>query len=820
VPAKRNNKDQNIIQRLWPQSKWKRVLTILAGIAFLGILALAFLVFLIRAEVLGPIPTYSDLASIQNNQASEVYDHQGVLLGKYYIENRINADSSELPGHLIQALVATEDARFFEHQGIDIRSLGRVLVKSILLSDESSGGGSTISQQLAKNLYPRQDYWMAAILVNKIREMLIARRLERTYPKDQVIRMYLNTVPFGGNIYGIKVGAQTFFNKGLDQLTVEEGAVLVGMLKATTYYNPVRYPDRAVERRNLVLRRLSMSGYLTETEAAELMEKEMVLDFRPEQHNTGLATYFREHLRLELIRILAELEGLDGARYNLYTDGLKIRTTIDANMQSLAERSLGSHLARLQQIFLREWQGREPWLNASLKENLIRNSARYLSMSANGIPDDEILKAFEVEVDMVIYDVENGEREVLMSPLDSIRYYLQLLRGGMLVAEPEGGQVRAWVGGTDHRFIQYDHVKSERQIGSLMKPIVFAAALQNGIHPCDYFENQLVKYEEYKGWEPRNSDDEYGGFYSMEGALAHSVNTIAVDIALQTGLNRIRKLANDLGIRQRIPEEPAIALGAVEASLWEMLKVYGTFSNLGVSPELHYLEEIRDASGQLIWEKSSQQEQRIIEQEDAILMTHLMQSVVDSGTARRLRYEFGFTTPIAGKTGTTQDQADGWFVGYTPELIAAVWVGGELPSIHFRTTANGQGANTALPVWGNFMRELRKENSTRTFLQGSFPAIKDSMAFELDCPPYIPDLPFDSVTDLAKVAEFARILGNVDPERLEEIMDEKPKRRSESLSEYSKRIRERNQRTLEKRERKKKRQAFFDKIFGKKKKER
>jgi penicillin-binding protein 1A len=801
------------------QPRWKiALLTAGSGLFVVGFF-LTVMILLVRVGTFGPLPTYGELGNIQNDQASEIYDQQGVLLGKYYVENRVNADSSELPEYLIQALIATEDARFFNHQGIDLRSLARVLVKSILLSDESSGGGSTISQQLAKNLYPREDYRFCGILINKLREMLIARRLEKIYPKDYILRLYLNTVPFDGNAYGVKIASKRFFNRNLDQLRLEEAAVLVGMLKATSYYNPVRFPERALDRRNIVLHQMVRFGYLDTLRATDLLAKPLKLDYQPESHNLGLATYFREHLRLEVEQRLKEISKPDGTSYNLYTDGLRIFTTLDATLQRYAEESVRDHLPTLQKAFDSEWRGKEPWFTRDVKNMLIKRSPRYRNLATRGLTEKEILPAFEKPVTMTIFDWEKGEKEVVMSPLDSIRYYLRLLHTGMLVAEPESGSIRAWVGGIDHRFMQYDHVKSKRQIGSVIKPLVYAAALRSGIKPCEYFENSLVQYAEYNGWEPHNSDEVYGGYYSMEGALTHSINTVAVDVALETGLASIIRVAGEMGMQGDIPQQPSIALGAVDASLLEMIEVYGTLANQGLRTALHFLDRIETADGKILIQgpgAGSKKTTQVLSREEAAVMTHLMQSVIDSGTARRLRYDFGLTGAIAGKTGTTQNQSDGWFIGFAPRLVAGVWIGAELPLVHFKSIRTGQGSSTALPVWGRFMRKVQANPKTVQYTRGTFPSPTDTMLAQLDCPHYLPDLPgfFDSIINYDQLLELVQVAGTIDTGQLMEIIRDAPRRNTESVSEYSRRIRERNQKILEKRERKQRRKEFFDKLLG------
>jgi penicillin-binding protein 1A len=466
-----------------------RIAAVLGGI---GMLFLFFLSVLIYKGVLGPLPTYAELMAIQTRTASEVFSEDGVLLGKYYVENRVNADFEEISPNIINALVATEDARFFEHSGIDMRAWARVIIKSLLLFDESSGGGSTLSQQLAKNLYTRRDYWMMSLLVNKIREMFVARRLERIYTKEELLRLYLNTVPFSENVYGVKVASQRFFNKSPEDLAVEEAAVLVGMLKATTIYNPVRNPERALARRNTVLNQMEKYEYISEAECDSLKGLPIALKYHKEGHHSGLATYFREHLRLELDEVLKNYKKPDGSSYNLYTDGLKIYTTINARMQQYAEEAVSEYMPKLQQQFNKGWKKGVPWGGPRTLRKAMEGSKRYQNLKAKGLSEKAIEDIFNHPVRMTIFSWEEGEVEQEMSPLDSIKYYLTIINTGLLAIDPETGLIRAWVGGIDHKYFQYDHVKSRRPVGSIFKPVVYAQALLEGMLPCEYTENKLT----------------------------------------------------------------------------------------------------------------------------------------------------------------------------------------------------------------------------------------------------------------------------------------------------------------------------------------
>ena len=569
------------------------------GLFLMGILSLLFCIVLVRSGALGALPTIQQLKDIRNYTASEVYSEDGVLLGKYFIENRTNVGIDEISPNLANALVATEDARFFEHRGIDARAWFRVLFKTILMRNESGGGGSTLSQQLAKNLYPRQRYKLLSIPLNKIREMIIARRLEKLYSKDELLNLYLNTVPFSRNIYGAEVAARQFFNTNAKDIKIEEAAVLVGMLKGNTLYDPVIHPERSKQRRNIVLGQMEKYQYLSQTEADSLKALDLVLEYRKESNNDGLGTYFREHIRPELMKRLKDLKKPDGSDYNLYTDGLKIYTTINSKMQEYAEVAVQESMEKLQKDFDRHWKDREMYGQKNIVKDLVRKSDRYKKLKGAGRTEEEILRHFEKKVKMTVFTWE-GAQQKEMSPLDSINYYFSLLNAGFLVMEPESGKIKAWVGGIDHAYFKYDHVKAKRQVGSTFKPIVYAQALERGMHPCEYIDNHLVTYTEYDDWKPENSDGKYGGVYSMEGALTKSVNTVAVDLIVRSGVDSVKMLAEKMGITSEVPEVPSIALGAVDASLYDMLKVYGTFANRGRRPEPIYISKIESAEGKAL----------------------------------------------------------------------------------------------------------------------------------------------------------------------------------------------------------------------------
>ncbi|MCC9166946.1 penicillin-binding protein 1A [Pontibacter harenae] len=706
----------------------------------------------------GHMPSRAELESKQNNTASEVYSADSVLLGRYYLQDRTNVDYEDIAPAAIHALVATEDVRFYDHGGIDYRSLARVLVKTLLLQNESSGGGSTLSQQIAKNLYPRRDYWIWDMPVNKLREMIIARRLEGIFTKEEILELYLNTVPMGGNLYGIQRSSRRFFNTSPDSLKTEEAAVLIGMLKATTTYNPRLNLERSRQRRNVVLGQMAKYGYLTAAEADSLKQLPLKLNYNYTTHNDGLAPYFREQLRQELMAWAARQKKRNGEPYNLYTDGLIIYTTIDAGMQEHAERAVRRRMSRLQKQFDAHWKNSAPWGNdASVIQDAMRRSARYIKLKEAGMSEGEIVTEFKKTRPMNVFSW-SGNSVKNMSPMDSLAYYRRYLNTGLLSMDPSTGYVKAWVGGINHTFFKYDHVRSNRQVGSTFKPIVYAAALEKGIAPCTYFPNQQVTYEAYDGWTPRNSNGQYGGEYTMRGALAHSVNTISAQVLMQTGIDRTVSLAQRMGIESDLPAVPSLALGTASLSLYEMVSAYATFANEGRQVTPVYITKIADQTGRVLLQHRTVHEgRRVLSDDNAAIMLHLMQGVVEEGSAARLRSEFGLKMDIAGKTGTTQNHSDGWFIGITSKLVTGVWVGAESPKVRFRTLALGQGSNTALPIWGDYTRSIALDKDYVGYINSQFPPLPNNLQNKLDCPSFREEPPkkdfferiIDGVTDKA-----------------------------------------------------------------------
>ncbi len=737
----------------WSRDR-KSVLRIAYRSSLYFILICTIFYLLVYMGAMGSMPSHSELKSVQNNTASEVYSADGELLGRYFIQDRTNVKYNDIAPAAIQALIATEDARFYEHAGVDVRSLGRVIVKSILMQDQSAGGGSTLSQQLAKNLYPRRHYWFWDMPVNKLREIIIARKLEGIYSKEELLELYLNTVPMGGNLYGIERSAQRFFNKPAADLKTEEAAVLIGMLKATTTYNPRLNPERSKQRRNVVLNQMVKYGYLSEAKANDLKKRPLKLDYHVTNHNDGMAPYFREQLRLELVEWAASKKKDNGEPYNLYTDGLKIYTTIDAGMQAHAEKAMRNKMAALQRKFDAHWSGRSPWgRDASVLQEAMQRSDRYKKAKANGKTDTEITEAFRKKRKMNVFSWQ-GSRERTMSPMDSLAYYQKFLNAGLLSMDPYTGEIKAWVGGINHHVFKYDHVRSKRQVGSTFKPIVYAAALERGVAPCTWFPNERVTYPEYDDWSPRNATEQYGGEYTMRGGLAHSVNTVSAQVMMKAGVNKTVDLAHRLGIESEIPEVPALALGVADLSLYEMVNAYATIANQGYKIEPIYISKITNRSGEVLLKNDLDRPVRkAISESNAAIMLYLMQGVVEEGSAAKLRSQFGLQMDIAGKTGTTQDNADGWFIGITPNLVTGVWVGAESPKVRFRTLELGQGSNTALPIWGDFTRRVAIDPAYVGYYNSRFSQLSPYLQNLVNCESFREEPPHETF--------FERLVDNV-----------------------------------------------------------
>jgi len=698
--------------------------------------ALIMLVFLlVWSGLFGRLPGKAELRAVENPVASEVYSADSVLLGRYFIQERSNISFQAIPAHVVDAIIATEDIRFYSHSGIDSRSIGRVIVKSLLLQNESSGGGSTITQQLAKNLYPRKQYWMFSLLINKFREMIIASRLEKVYDKDAILTLYLNTIPFGDNTFGLEAAAQRFFSVPTKALSVIDAAVLVGMLKATRSYNPRIYPEQSLRRRNVVLAQMKKYGMLNPSDADSLINLPIVLKYNKITHHSGLAPYFREHVRSEVLKWVTQYNETNGTNINLYTDGLKIYTTIDSRLQRYAEVAMKRQMSETQKKFLQQWTNREPWKqDKTMLDDIIRKSERYQKLKQSGVAHTEILEVMNTPMLMNVFTWE-GEKEITMSAVDSIKHYLSFLNAGVLAIDPANGAVRVWVGGINHHFFQYDHVResTKRQVGSTFKPIVYAAALEQGIDPCDYITSERITYADKENWSPENSDGNYDLKYSLTGALVKSVNTVSVQVLEKAGIDNTIQLARNMGITSAITPVPSIALGTPSISMMEMVSAYACFVNRGKATKPYFITAISTRDNKVMETFKSPESQQALSAESATLMVHMLRRAVDEGTGSGLRTRFALTNDIAGKTGTTQSNTDGWFIAMTPKLVIGAWVGADDPRIRFRSTTLGQGAATALPIVGDFLRQASSDRDLNSITRARFPELSPSLARKLDC---------------------------------------------------------------------------------------
>ena len=715
---------------------------------YAGALALVALLFIgISAGWLGFMPGFEELENPDTNLASEIYSDDGALLGKYYIENRSNATYNELSPNLVNALIATEDIRFVKHSGVDVKALARVAIG--VATGNNKGGGSTITQQLAKNLFPRKaNYNKLDIITIKFKEWVTAVKLERNYTKQEIIAMYFNTVPFGNNAFGIKSACRIFFNKAPDEVTYEEAALLIGMLRAPSYYSPVRHPERATKRRNVVLSQLKRYDFLTPAAYDSISQLELdMTGFKRQDHTTGMAKHFRELIRQKMHVWCKQHQKADGTNYDLYRDGLRIYTTIDSRMQYYAEEAMAEHLGLdLQPAFDRHWKGRQfaPYVFdkdaaedqiEKIMNSAMRRSARYSSLKKSGASKDSILLSFNTPIDMTVFSWE-GPIDTVMTPMDSIHYYKKFLRSGLMSVEPGTGYVKAYACGPDYKYFQYDNVTyMRRQVGSTFKPFLYTLAMQEGeFSPCSTLPNIQVSIDLGNGetWEPRNdSEDERGKDVSLKWALAHSNNWISGRLIKRYGPKPVIQMARKMGVKSDIPEVYSIALGTADLSLYEMVGALNTFVNKGVYIEPIFITRIEDRNGNVL-DQFEPLQQEAMSEETAYLMIELMKGVVVTGTGIRLRYKYGFDTPIAGKTGTTQNNSDGWFMGLTPKLTTGVWTGCEDRAAHFRTITLGQGANMALPIYGLYLQKIYAD-TTLNFYRGDFDKPLKPLSVEIDC---------------------------------------------------------------------------------------
>ena len=770
-------------------SVYKKYIRIFWYLYAAGVLFVFLLFFSIAQGWLGFMPTFEDLENPESLFASEVISSDGLVLGKFFKENRSSVKYEELSPVLIKALVATEDVRFYEHSGIDARGLVRVL-KGIVTGDSNSGGGSTISQQLAKMLFPRDNLSnKLELIIRKLKEWVIAVKLEKSYTKEEILTMYLNKYDFLNLAVGIKSAATIYFNTTPNALSLPQAAMLVGMAKNSSLYNPVRRPELTLQRRNVVLSQMERYGYISKAECKTNQAQPLNLDFHREDFKTGLGPYFREHIR----RIMnatkperADYRGwqmqkfkedstewetdplygwchknkkTDGSSYNLYRDGLKIKTTIDSRMQRYAEEAVFKHLKKnLQPSFNKHirYLKNKPFSNDlsadevnGILDQSIKQTERYRVARLNGKSWDEIKHIFNTPVEMTVFSYK-GERDTTMTPIDSIKYYYSILRSSFMSMEVKTGYVKAYVGGPDYTHFMYDMVKDgKRQVGSTVKPFLYTLAMQNGMSPCSKVPNVKQQFILPDGriWEAKNSDKTNfdDKMVTLKWGLAHSVNQVSAWVMKQYNPQSVVDIMKKMGVYSPIDPVPSLFLGTSDVTLYEMVGAYATFANKGVFTQPIFVTQIEDRHGNVISTFRPEKHDAIDEQ-TAYLMTELMRGVVDAGSGGRLRWrpEYGgFKGPIAAKTGTTQNHSDGWFIGVTPELVNGSWTGAELRSIHFDDLQTGQGASMALPIWGYYMKKVYADRS----------------------------LPYSDKTEFERPANFAINVNCDDPESIEQSQD-------------------------------------------------
>ena len=717
------------------KNKWvKRIL--IASASIVGL----FLLFYVSIYIglWGKIPDSDELSSLRQAQATQVLDKDGKLIGKYYIYDRQPITYEDLPQHLINALIATEDVRFYEHSGIDNKSLLRVFFKTILLQDKSSGGGSTITLQLAKNLYGRKDYGIFSLVVNKLKESIVADRLENIYSKNEILTLYFNTVPFPDNTFGIESTAHKFFNKTTKKLTLSEAATLIGTLKANHSYNPRLFPERSQLRRDVVLQQMIKYGYLSQQEANAAMDQPINLDYQYYDHNQGLAPYFREQVKQDVISLLSDKKKPDNTPYDIYNDGLIIHTSLDAKLQSLAESAMTDHLKALQKAYEESYKNNPPWENKKILDQAIKSSMIYKKLEKQGLKEEQIMDSLALKKQLELFNWDESSK-IKGSAIDSIQHYLKYLNAGLLSIDPKTGQVLAYIGGIDYRYFKYDHVsQSERQVGSTFKPFVYTTAIENGMDPCTYYGVKEVTYTDYDNWTPENASENEDPHlnYNLEKALSNSVNTIAVKVLQDVGIDKVSEMVTALGIKKELSKEPSMALGTDAIKLRDLAGAYASFVNNGKSVSPYYITKIEDRNGNTIATFEPEiAAQPAYSEYTREVMLHMMQSTVNSGTATRLRTTYGLNNDIAGKTGTTQDNKDGWFVAITPKLVTISWVGNDNYNIGFKTTALGQGANSALPVFAKLYQEMNKDNYFDAITKSKFKTPDSKVVADLNCEP-------------------------------------------------------------------------------------
>lgn len=674
---------------------WKIAVVALGVVIFIPV----FFISSVQAGIFGRLPGKKELSSFRNATASVVLSHEGETIGRFFSENRITIPFDQMPPHLINALVATEDARFYEHSGVDSRSLIRVVFKTILFSDRSAGGGSTITQQLAKNMYGRKDYRVFSVILNKTREVILAKRIEKVFTKDEILNLYLNTVSFGENIYGIEAASQRYFSKKAADLKVEEAALLTGMLKANTMFNPRLYPQNAVRRRNVVLGQMEKYGYLAGRAADSLSALPIKLNYS-KTDLSGPADYFMVRVRMEADRILKDISAYRGKEWDLERDGLVITTTLRLPLQQAAGEAFAAHMPRMQKRL-----------------------------------DDQ-------------YSTSSGRRALKEIP-DSLKKMMTTLHAGLFAMDPATGAVMAWTGGIDFKTQPYDQVLARRQLASVFKPFIYAAALEDGVEPCTYLDNDSVTLSGFNDWSPENYNHSYGGKYSLAGALAQSMNIPTFSLFLMIGFDNIDRLWQQMGFSFPLVNMPSLAMGTAEASILEVARAYAAFANGGMLVTPYLIESVKAPDGRILWQYTPPRgSDRVLSERSATLMAAMLEKAIREGTGASVHSVYGVKIPLAGKTGTSQSYADAWFAAFNPAMVIVSRVGASTPSIHFNSGSYGSGSALALPLVAMTLKKAEKNKELMSVINTPFAPLPPELAMALDCPDFREKSFFDRLIDI------------------------------------------------------------------------
>lgn len=747
-------------------------------IIFLGILSILGFIGLVYIGAFGPLANKKELAELKQAQASVIYSDDGKIIGKFFYKNRTNVPYSKIPKHLINALVATEDSRFYEHNGIDKIAMLRVLVKTIILGNTSAGGGSTLSQQLSKNLFSRQDYGILTMPVNKTKEAIIANRFESLYSKKEILALYLNTVPFGEEVYGIESAAQRYFSVSTDKLTLEQSAILVGMLKANTYYNPRLYPSHAYRRRNTVLFQMKKAGYLTAEKYLDVSKDSIHIKYtnmvKENPHH-----YFLRHVKNKAVEILKNYEKKDGSAWKIKNDGLIIETTLASDLQETALKARKSHLIKLQKAMDLYWN------NIKYKksiQNIIRKewqqTRTYKKQKNAGLNEQQIVDISSEKQNRKVFNWINKTNNY--SSLDSISHYLKLINAAVYGLNTQNGAVKIYVGGNSFKFLPYDLITSERQMASTFKPIVYAAALESGQKPCDWINNEVKIYSDYNNWKPENYNHSNGGYYSMVGALAKSVNIPTIETYFKVGPDKIQETATTLGLTKTLNRTPSTALGTETYSLKDIVHSYIPFATRGHKVDPFYINSIKDAKGNVIYQHQLDiKKETPLDPKNMQTMQLLLKNVVDKGTAVGLKNKFNIKGEWAGKTGTSQNYSDSWFIGFNSNIIIGAWVGCKYPSIHLPSKIGG-GSAAALPIIGEIIGNNYNNKGTIQNLSAGFPKFDDDVLTSCDCEFFRQENTIEKILDLfdkkkkRKGNFFTRIFSNKDAKQNDSLKQLKP----------------------------------------------